>query len=107
MDTAEVQHLALALVGLHEILMDPLLKFVQVALDDIPSFCSIYCLDCVICKLAERALDITVYVIDQDIKEHQSQESVQGNTCYWCPIGHGAIDHNSGCIQTANSLFNN
>ncbi|KAJ7414783.1 hypothetical protein BTVI_40233 [Pitangus sulphuratus] len=77
----QVQHLAFGFVELHEVLMGPLLKLIQVPLDGI-LFC---CVNCtaqlgVTCKLAESALDPTVYVIDIDIKEHESQDL--------CPEGH-------------------
>lgn len=47
--------LALRLVKPHEVLTGPLLKFVQVALDGIPSFYCVNCTAqlCIICKLAE------------------------------------------------------
>lgn len=70
----QVQHLALGIVKLKEVLMSQLLKFVQVAQDSIPSFCWVKCTAWlhVICKLAEGPFDLTL-VIDEDIKERQSQ----------------------------------
>ncbi|KAK4811032.1 hypothetical protein QYF61_015736 [Mycteria americana] len=55
--------------------MGPLLQIVQVPLDGILFF---WCVNCttqlgVICKLAEGALDLTVYVIDENIEQHWSQ----------------------------------
>ncbi|KAK4806259.1 LOW QUALITY PROTEIN: hypothetical protein QYF61_013403 [Mycteria americana] len=72
---APTQDLALGLVELHEVHTGPLLQLVQVPLDDIPSF---WCVNCttqlgVICKLAEGALNPTVYVVDEDIGQHWSQ----------------------------------
>ncbi|KAK4810873.1 hypothetical protein QYF61_013281 [Mycteria americana] len=66
----QVQALALGLVELHEVHMGPLLKPVQVPLDGIPSLQRINCTTQlgVISKLAEGALNPTVYVIDEDIK---------------------------------------
>ncbi|KAK4831706.1 hypothetical protein QYF61_018758 [Mycteria americana] len=66
----EVQDLALGLVELHEVHMGPLLKPVKVPLDGIPS---LKCINCttqigVICKFAGSALDLTAYVIGEDIK---------------------------------------
>jgi len=62
---AEVQDLSLGLVESHEVHMGPLLKVVQVSLDDIPSF---WCVNSatqlgVICTFAEGALDPTVSLI--------------------------------------------
>ncbi|KAK4831400.1 hypothetical protein QYF61_017531 [Mycteria americana] len=67
----QVQDLALGLVEAHEVHMGPLLKLVQVPVDGIPS---LRCVNSttqlgVICKLAEGALDPTVYVIDEDVKQ--------------------------------------
>ncbi|KAK4807078.1 hypothetical protein QYF61_018419 [Mycteria americana] len=66
----QVQDLALGLVEPHESHMGPLLEIVQVPLDDIPSLSQISCTTQlgVICKLAEGALNPTVYVTDEDIK---------------------------------------
>ncbi|KAK4810921.1 hypothetical protein QYF61_013329 [Mycteria americana] len=66
----QVQALALGLVELHEVHMGPLLKPVQVPLDGIPSLQQINCTTQlgVIRKLAEGALNPTVYVTDEDIK---------------------------------------
>ena len=49
--------------------MDPLLQTVQVPLDGFPFFQYIDCITQlgVICKLAEGALDATVYIIDEDV----------------------------------------
>ncbi|KAK4821329.1 hypothetical protein QYF61_018234 [Mycteria americana] len=61
----QVQDLALGLVKLHEVDMGPLLKPVQ----------HVNCTTQlgVICKLAEHALNPTVYVIDEDIKQYWPQ----------------------------------
>ncbi|KAK4825368.1 hypothetical protein QYF61_027121 [Mycteria americana] len=66
-----VQDLALGLVEPHKVHMGPLLQLVQVSLDGISS---LRCVNCttqlgVICKLAEGALNPTVYVIDEAIKQ--------------------------------------
>ncbi|KAJ7408909.1 hypothetical protein WISP_117899 [Willisornis vidua] len=66
--STQVQHPTLRLLELHEVPVDPLLKFVKVPLDGIQSFWY------VICKLAEGALDLTVNVVDEDTEEHWSQE---------------------------------
>ena len=48
----------------------------------------------VICKLAEGALDPTVYVIDTDIKQYWSQyKPLRDNMCHRSPSGHWAFDH--------------
>jgi len=71
----QMQDLARGLVKPHEVHTHLLLQLVQVPLDVIPSF---WCANCitqlgVICKLAEGALDLTVYVIAEDIKQYWSQ----------------------------------
>ncbi|KAK4815543.1 hypothetical protein QYF61_003235 [Mycteria americana] len=70
----QVQDLALGLVEPPEVHMDPLLELVQVPLDGIPSLRSVNHTTHlgVICKLAKDALDPTVYVIDEDIKQYWS-----------------------------------
>ncbi|KAK4832883.1 hypothetical protein QYF61_026433 [Mycteria americana] len=70
-----VQDLALGLVEPHEVHMGPLLKLVQVLLDGIPSFWHVNRTTQlgVICKLAEDALNPTVYVTDEDIKQYWSR----------------------------------
>ncbi|KAK4827038.1 hypothetical protein QYF61_013222 [Mycteria americana] len=83
-----VQDLALGLVEPHEVHMGPLLEFAQVPLDGIPS---LRCVNCttqlgVVHKLAEGALDPTVYVIDEDIKQYWSQyRSLKDTTCHRSP----------------------
>jgi len=73
--------------------MGPLLQSVQVPLDGFPSF---QCIDCtnqlgVICKLAEGALNATVYVID---KEHQSLDPpLRDTSCVRVEAGHKISDH--------------
>ncbi|KAK4821878.1 hypothetical protein QYF61_004394 [Mycteria americana] len=71
----QVQDSAFGLVEPHEVHTGPLLQLVQVPLDDIPSLRRVSRTTQlgVICKLAEGALDPTVYVIDGDIKQHWSQ----------------------------------
>ncbi|KAK4827201.1 hypothetical protein QYF61_015229 [Mycteria americana] len=68
----------------------------QVSLDGIPSLRHVNCTIQfgVICKLAEGALDPTVYVIDEDIKQYWSQyRPLRDITCHRSPSGHGAVDH--------------
>ncbi|KAK4824907.1 LOW QUALITY PROTEIN: hypothetical protein QYF61_021422 [Mycteria americana] len=72
---APTQDPAFGLVEPHEVHTGPLLQLVQVPLDDIMSF---WCVNCttqlgVICKLAESALNLAVYVIDENIEQHWSQ----------------------------------
>ncbi|KAK4810846.1 hypothetical protein QYF61_008818 [Mycteria americana] len=71
----QVQDLALGKVEPHEVHMGPLLELVQVPLNGIPSFWRVNSTTQlgVICKLAEGALDPTVNVIDEDIKQYWSQ----------------------------------
>ncbi|KAK4822945.1 hypothetical protein QYF61_023445 [Mycteria americana] len=78
----QVQDLALGLVEPHEVHTGPLLQLVQVPLDDIPSFRHVNCTTQlgVICKLAEGALDPTLYIIDEDIKQYWSQITDKGIT---------------------------
>ncbi|KAK4825848.1 hypothetical protein QYF61_003099 [Mycteria americana] len=67
----QVQDLALGLVEPHEVHMGPLLQLVQVPLDGIPSLRHVNRTTQLggVCKLAEGALDPTVHVIDEDIKQ--------------------------------------
>lgn len=66
-----MKELALCLVELPEVHGDPLFKLVQAPLHDFPS------LRCVnhttqlgaICKFAETALGLFIYVINEDIKQ--------------------------------------
>ena len=64
----QMRDLALGLVEPHEVHTGPLLKLVQVPLDGIPSFCHVNCTTQlgVVCKLTEGALDLAVYVIDEN-----------------------------------------
>ena len=70
-----VQDLALGLVELHEVRTGPPLKPVKVPLDGIPSLQRVDRTTQlgVIGKLAEGALNPTVYVINEDIKQYWSQ----------------------------------
>ncbi|KAK4830062.1 hypothetical protein QYF61_008400 [Mycteria americana] len=80
-----VQDLALGLVDPHEVHMGPLLQLVQVPLDGIPSLRHANCATQlgVICKLAEGALDATVHVIGEDIKQYWSQYGpLRNTTCH-------------------------
>jgi len=94
----QVQHLALGLLEPHQVHVGPLLKLVQVPLDGISFFCCINRTTqlSVVCKLAEGALDPTVYVIDKDIKQYWSQDRPLRDTIHHWPLpGHGAIGHHS------------
>ena len=45
-------------------------------------------------KLAEGALIVTVYVIDENVKQHRSQYGpLRDATCHRRPFGHWAVDH--------------
>jgi len=69
-----VQDLALGLEP-HEVHTGPLFELVQVPLDGIPSLRHVDCTPQlgVICKLAEGAVDPTVHIIDEDVKQQWSQ----------------------------------
>ncbi|KAK4808956.1 hypothetical protein QYF61_013590 [Mycteria americana] len=70
----QVQDPALGLVEPHEVHMGPLLELVQVPLDGIPPLRHVNCTTQLgVCKLAEGALDPTVYVTDEDTKQYWSQ----------------------------------
>ncbi|KAK4828650.1 hypothetical protein QYF61_000298 [Mycteria americana] len=70
-----VQDLALGLAEPHEVHMGPLLELIQVPLDGILSLRNVSHTTQfgVMCKLAEGALNSTVYVIDEGIKQWWSQ----------------------------------
>ncbi|KAK4810053.1 hypothetical protein QYF61_005116 [Mycteria americana] len=70
----QVQELALGLVEPHEVHMGPLLKLVQVSLGGILSLRHVNHTTQlgVVSKLAEGALNPTVYIIDEDIKQYWS-----------------------------------
>ncbi|KAK4822574.1 hypothetical protein QYF61_017160 [Mycteria americana] len=72
---AQVQDLQLGLDEPHKVHMGPLLKLVQVPLNGIPSLRHVNHTTQlgVLCKFAEGALDPTVYVVDEDIKQCWSQ----------------------------------
>lgn len=79
---AHGQHLLLGLVEIHDVLVDTVLKLVQVTLDRIPFFS---CVSdtiqlCIICKLAEGTFDLCVWVMDEDIEKHCSQDKVLRDT---------------------------
>ncbi|PKU48778.1 serine-rich hypothetical protein [Limosa lapponica baueri] len=85
----KVQDPALGFVESHD--MGPLLKPVQVQKVGISS------LKCVnhttqfdvVCKLAEGALNPTVYVIDEDVEQYWSQYGpLRDTTCHQPPSGH-------------------
>lgn len=70
----QVPHLALGPVELDEVLMGPLLEFLQVLLDGTLSFCSVtYTVQLwIIYKLAECAVDAIMCVISTYIKDYWS-----------------------------------
>jgi len=91
-----VQDLLLGLDEIRDVRMGSLLELVQVPLDGIPSLRSVDLTTPpgVICKLAERALNPTVCVTDEDIKQYWSQyRPLRDTTCHHSPSGHEAIDH--------------
>lgn len=76
--------------------MGLLLKPIQVPLDGIPSFCHINHTTHlgVICKLAEGALNPTIYVVEENIKQYQSKDRpLRDTTCHRPPHGRRAIGH--------------
>ncbi|PKU45118.1 hypothetical protein llap_4569 [Limosa lapponica baueri] len=89
--STQMQDPPLGLVELHEICISPFLRPVKVSLGGIPS---LYCNTCttqlgVIPIIAERALNHTFYVIDEDIKQYWSlHEPLRDTPCYWFPLGH-------------------
>ncbi|KAJ7403321.1 hypothetical protein BTVI_78228 [Pitangus sulphuratus] len=102
-----VQHLALGLVESRLFPMDPLLKFVQVLLNGIPSF---YCVNNtahlpVIFKFAENVLNPTVCVIDKDIKEYKSQIKAWGTPLVTSlHLDIESLTTTLGCIHLTNPL---
>ncbi|KAK4831204.1 hypothetical protein QYF61_016041 [Mycteria americana] len=87
----QVQDPALGLVEPHEVHTGPLLQLVQVLLDSMPSLRRLNRTTQlgVACKLAEGALDPTVYVTDEDIKQYWSQyRPLRDTTCHCTPSGH-------------------
>jgi len=74
----------------------PLLKLVQISLDSIQSFWCVICTTQlgVICRLSEGTLGLSVCVIDENVKQHQSQyRPMRDTTCHQHPSGHRTIDH--------------
>ena len=55
----------------------------------------------VISKLAEGALDPTVYVINKGVVEHWSLIRRLGNTTHYSPPGHRCMYVHSNCLCTA------
>jgi len=91
-----MQELALGLVEPHKVHRGPLLELVYVPLNGILSFwCVSYTTQLyVVCRLDEGALDLTVYVIDENITQHRSQYGpLRDITWHWYPLGHLAIDY--------------
>ena len=85
-----VQDLALSLVELHEVLVDPPLKPVKVPLDGIPSLHRVNCTTQlgVIGKLAEDALHANVHLTNH-VKQCQFQYRPLRNAAHhWSPCGH-------------------
>ncbi|XP_064913828.1 translin-associated protein X isoform X3 [Columba livia] len=86
----QAQDLALCFVEPHEVHTGPLLKLVQVPLDDILSLRYVNCITQlgVIHKLAEGALNPNICVIDEDIKQYWSQSEpmrdVMRSCCLVC-----------------------
>jgi len=81
----QMRDLALVLIEPHELHTGSFLKLVQVPLDGIPSLRHVDRTTQlgVICKLTEGALDSTVYVIDEDIKQYWSQNGpLKDTTCH-------------------------
>ncbi|PKU41222.1 hypothetical protein llap_8474 [Limosa lapponica baueri] len=81
----QAQDLALGCVEPHEVHSGPLLKPLQVPLDGI---LSLRCVNHttqlgVVSKRAEGALDPTVYVIDEDTEQYQSQYRPLGDTNHY------------------------
>ncbi|PKU39962.1 small glutamine-rich tetratricopeptide repeat-containing protein beta [Limosa lapponica baueri] len=93
---AQVQSPALAFVKPHGVHLGPPLQPVQVPLNDIPS---LWCIDNptqlgVICKLADGALNPSVYVVDKNVKQYQSQHGpLRDTTCHCSPSGLQAIEY--------------
>ncbi|KAK4822534.1 hypothetical protein QYF61_015540 [Mycteria americana] len=86
-----VQDPALGLVEPHEVHTGPLLELVQVPLDGIPSLRHVNHTTQlgVVCELVEGALNPTVCVIDEDIKQYWSQYGpLRDTTCHQPPSGH-------------------
>ncbi|TRZ08585.1 hypothetical protein HGM15179_018521 [Zosterops borbonicus] len=78
------------------------LKGLWVPMDGIPSFCCVTCTAQlqVTCKLDEGALNPTVYVIDEDIEQHWSQDrALRDTTHHQPPPGYRTIDHNSLAVS--------
>ncbi|KAK4826357.1 hypothetical protein QYF61_007951 [Mycteria americana] len=81
----QVQDPVVVLAEPHEVHMGPLLQLVQVPLDDFLSFWHVNRTTQlgVICKCAEGALDPTVYIIAENIKQHWSQYGpLRDTTCH-------------------------
>ena len=89
--SSQVQDLALGFVEPHQVHLDPLLKPVYVALNGIPS---LWYVDHtpqlgVISQLVEGALDPTVNVTDEDIKEYWHQhQPLRDTICHQSPFRH-------------------
>lgn len=90
-DDPEHEHL----LNLVNFTWDPLLKLVQVFMDDIQSLRCVNCITWlgVICKFAEDALNPSVRVTDEDNKQYWSLKRPLRDTIFhWCSSGHGAVD---------------
>ncbi|PKU46981.1 rna-directed dna polymerase from mobile element hypothetical protein [Limosa lapponica baueri] len=88
---SQVQDFALGLVELNEVYTGTLLKPVQVPLDGIPSLQRVDSATQpgVIRKLAEGALNTTVYVTNKDVKQHWSlYRPLRNTTHHWFPLEH-------------------
>ena len=71
----QVQHLEPGFVKPHEVHLSPLFETLQVSLNGIPFLGHADCTAQlgITCKLSEGALNPTVDVTDEDVKDHQSQ----------------------------------
>jgi len=88
---AHVQDLALGVVELDEVHIDPPRQPVQVPLDGIPSLQRVNRTTQlgVVGKLAEDALDPTVHVISKDFEQCQSRyQPLRSASHHWSPLGH-------------------
>ncbi|TRZ23389.1 hypothetical protein HGM15179_003740 [Zosterops borbonicus] len=98
----QVQHFALGLVEIHDVLIGSLLKLVQVCLDGNLSSC----VNCttqfhITNKPAGSLLVLTVCVIEKDIEEHQFQDrALRDTTCLMSPLEHQTIDYKSLSVST-------
>lgn len=91
----QMQHPALQLFKLHEVLTDPLLRFVQAPLNDVPSF---WCVNSTV-QLVPPEVFLRLYSISLCHwwwywRAPVPRESPEDTTHHWPPAGHRATDHN-------------